>query len=389
LIGAPPVAGSPLSTARPVGARSAWQLDPDVVHLNHGSFGAVPREVAAAQSAWRRRLERNPNGFIRYELPALLGDVRTVLAGFLGVEADGLALLPNATYGVASVLRSLPPSAGTQIVVLGEAYPSVATAVALSARTQGLDVVDVAMPRGEDPALVAEVLDRALDRPTRLVVVDQIASLSCALAPTETVAAVCRRRGVPLLVDGAHAPGPLEAPVAGLADFWVGNLHKWMCAPRGSAVLWVGATWRHTVRPAVPAYTREDGLAESFAWTGTFDPSAWLAIPDAIAFVDRLGGRRLWERNARLAGLWRDELLSGWQTADVAPPRADIPMVSVPATPDIADTEERLADLIARLSARDRIEVVAFWRDGRPWFRLSAHAYNRVSDAERLLAAVR
>ncbi|WP_343922757.1 aminotransferase class V-fold PLP-dependent enzyme [Rhodoglobus aureus] len=344
--------------------------------------------MSHAQDTWRQRIEANPNRFIRYELSGHLRGVREVLGEFFAVEPDQLALLPNATYGVTSVLESLTPCPEGTVVVIGHIYPSVRVALDAFALRNHLQTINVAVPAGMATEDLEHALLTVLDARTKLVMVDQVESLSGATHPLPVLANVCRAAKIPLLVDGAHAPGPIPRPMEGLYDFWVGNLHKWVGAPRGSAVLWVGQEWQQRVRPAVYSHARHDSFSESFEWTGTFDASAWLAIPSALTFCAELGGQQLWERNRQLATAWRRDIQQWVGAKDDAVPAATFPMIGLPARSGLAKSQDHLSRIVRHISDKHRIEVVAYWHEEAPWLRLSSHAYNSRGDVGRLIAAL-
>jgi isopenicillin-N epimerase len=259
---------------------SAWALDPALAYLNHGGFGATPSGVLAKQRAWHDAIERNPAGFLIHQLPELLDGVRSEVAAFLGADVEGLVFVGNATAGMQTVIAQTLLEPGDEVLATDHCYPAV---LAQPRRAAGparaeLRIAPVPLPAGGRRAVAEAVLSRLRPR-TRLVVVDHVASCSGLAFPVEEIAAECHRHGVPVLVDGAHAAGMLPVDLGELgADYWVGNMHKWVCAPKASAVLHAAPEWRETLRPLVASHGVADGYLPSFAWTGTRDPSAGTRI---------------------------------------------------------------------------------------------------------------
>src|SRR5690606_27938063 len=131
---------------------------------------------------------------------------------------------------------------------------------------------------GADAAIAA--IEGALSGATRLLVVDHVASHSAIVLPLAAIAACARARGVAVLVDGAHGPGMLDLDIPALGvDWYVGNCHKWLMAPKGAGLLWAAPERQAGLHPAVISHGYGEGLAKEFGWTGTRDPSAWLAVP--------------------------------------------------------------------------------------------------------------
>jgi isopenicillin-N epimerase len=268
-----------------------WLLDPAVAYLNHGGFGALPREVAAAAATIRSELEANPTDVLMRQWQGRLDVVRDRLASFLHAFADDLVFVPNATAGTATVIASLGLGAGDEVVTTDHRYPAVASQLGAEAARRGLRVVETHVP--VDVASSAEVVDAVMANvgaATRLLVLDHIASPTGMVFPVRELAVAAHAAGVPVLVDAAHAPGQLDVDLADLgADFWVGNLHKWVCSPRACAVLRVAPKWQGMVRPLVASHGYAEGYQPSFDWTGTADTIPLLAIPAALDFWDGLG----------------------------------------------------------------------------------------------------
>ena len=361
-----------------------------MVFLNHGSFGAAPSEVLAVQEDWRRRLERQPCRFMRRTLPEGLRQAAAVLAGFLGARADDVVFVENTTAGINAVLRSLRFAAGDEVVVTDHVYNAVRNTLrfVLAGTGASLRVARVGMPVASEAQILDAVLPVIGPR-TRLAVIDHVASPSAVRFPVDAIAERCRAVGAALLVDGAHAPGmlDLDVPATG-ADWYVGNAHKWLCAPKGSAFLWARADRQEGLHPTVISHDLGLGFTAEFDKVGTRDGSAWLAVPAAVRFHERLGGRRLRERNRALAveaGHWLAAEL-GTETGAADTLFGSMATVRLPVR---GATDRAAADALRdRLWDADRIEaqIVAF--AGALWVRLSIQAYNTMDDVHRLAEAL-
>ncbi|HEY1086733.1 MAG TPA: aminotransferase class V-fold PLP-dependent enzyme, partial [Archangium sp.] len=233
--------------------RDAWQLDDSIHFLNHGSFGATPRAVLDHQRTLRDRLESEPVRFMVRELEPLLDASRSRLADFMGAQAGDLAFVGNATSGVNAVLRSLQFQPGDELVTTSHGYNACTNALHFVAERSGARVViaDLPFPVGDAQAIVDAVL-AVVTPQTKLVLIDQITSPTALILPIDALVKTLEERGVPVLVDAAHAPGqvPLHLDATG-ASFTTGNLHKWVCAPKGCAFLHVRRDRQPLVRPTV------------------------------------------------------------------------------------------------------------------------------------------
>jgi isopenicillin-N epimerase len=370
--------------------RDRWPLDPTVTFLNHGSFGATPRAVLAAQREWQDEMEREPVEFLWRRLPGELEEARRTAAAFVGADPDGFAFVPNATTGVATVLASLDLQPGERILLSDHAYPAVRNAAAKACRDVGTEpvIVHVPLPLPAPAEIVTIFGDGITDR-IRLVIVDQVTSPTAALLPAADVARIAHEGGALVLVDGAHAPGMLPADVVSLgADFWTGNFHKWVCAPKGAGALVVAPEHRARVHPLVTSHGYDTGFREEFDWTGTKDDTAYLTVPAALAFMDELGWDRVRGHNHQLVAFGQRVVSDALGTDPPVPPDAFGSMAVVALPEGAASTLEDAAAMGTKLFEAERIEVPFVAWNGRGYVRLSAQAYNCPADYERLADAL-
>ncbi len=386
-----------------------WRLDPSVAFLNHGSFGACPEPVLAAQRDWRDRLEREPVTFLERELEGHLADARAAVGRFLGADPDGLAFVANATAGLNAVLGSLPFEPGDEVLTTDHEYNAALTTMEAAARRTGARVViaPIPFPIGDADDALVSVLDAVTSR-TRLVVISHVTSSTGLVLPVDRIVRALADRSVDTLVDGAHAPGvvPLELDALGAA-YYTGNGHKWLCGPKGSAFLWVRADRREGIHPAIVSHGANDPRTDlpryrlEFDWTGTPDPTAALALPTAIDWMARQvpgGWPEIMRANRHLAITARDRVAEALGVDAPAPDTMLGSMAAVPVPGLTTDTGA--AALHEALFRRYRVEVpVGGWpaRGARPrtddpprlvLLRVSAQRYNDEGDIDRLVTAL-
>ncbi|WP_146620046.1 aminotransferase class V-fold PLP-dependent enzyme [Acuticoccus sediminis] len=370
-------------------ARALFTLDADTRYLNHGAYGATPRAIQAGQADWRARMERNPARFFMRELPGALRQAADAVADFVGTDPERLGFVVNATEGVATVVRGLALEPGDEIVVTDHQYNAVRQLLAFAAAATGARVVTVplGMPIA-DPAVVTDAIGEAIGARTRLVIVDHVASGSAVTFPVAAVAALCRARAVPLLVDGAHAPGLLDLDVDAIgADYYVGNGHKWLCGAKSAAFVAVGRS-AAPVHPLAISHAYGQGFAPEFDKQGTRDMSAVLTLPLAVALHRSLGGPALRDRNRDLALAAAEDAAAALGTGLGAVPSAFQSMVTVSLPAGAEPTREGVARLGAHLYDAHGIEAAFTTLAGAVWLRISAQVYNEAADYRGLGAAV-
>jgi isopenicillin-N epimerase len=386
---------------KPAADASHWLLDPEIIFLCHGVFGACPRPVLAIQSEWRERLERRPLQFLVRELEMHLDAARGSLADFIGAEADDVVFVPNATSGVNTVLRSLIFQPGDELLVTNYAYNACRNALEFVAERSGAKTVIARIPfpfQNEDQ-LIAPILDCVTPR-TRLAMIDHVTSQTGVVMPIQRLVSELKRRGVDTLVDGAHAPGmvPLDMKKLGAA-YYTGNCHKWLCAPKGAAFLHVARERQNLIRPLTISHgansRREDRsrFLIEFAWQGTWDPSACLSVPEALRFVGSLlpgGWPEIMARNRALALAARKILCTALHIDEPCPEEFIASLAAIPL-PDVApDALPRLPlneyPLQDKLREKYQIEVpiISWPAPPKRLLRLSAQLYNSLPQYERL-----
>lgn len=361
-----------------------WSLDPGVLHLNHGSYGAVPRRTQQVLAGLRAETESNPMRWFRSVADRLVA-ARLELADYLQADPAGFALVPNASAGVTVALATIPIPAGSRIVLTNHTYGAVRFAAERFARAYQAEVVEVALPLEADADTVVALVGAALDERTAALVVDQISSATATTLPIARLVEVCRAVGTPIIVDGAHAPGLIEAPAAGGADFWTGNFHKWPAAPRGTAGLVVAPRWRELARPLIVSWSEPDErLPERFDMQGTLDYAAWIAAPESLRVLAELDWpRRLPQLSAMLdEGAEVVAKALGTGVGEVPNPAPTMRLVELPLPATFTNEDAEAIKL--RASAEIQAEITLTGFDDRVFLRLSAHAYNSARDYEQL-----
>lgn len=368
--------------------RRRFLLEPGTDFLNHGSFGAAPRPVLAAADRWRRRMEANPDRFLREVLPGALRAAAARLAVFLKAREKDLAFVENATSGVNAVLRSLEFRPGDEILATSHTYNAVRQTLRHVCSRTGAKLVEarIDLPVSDSDSLFFPI-EQKIGKRTRLVVLDHIASPTGLIFPVKRLAAIARARGALVLVDGAHAPGQLALDIPSLgADWYTGNCHKWLFAPKGCGFLWARASAQAGLHPLQISHGYGKGFAAEFDWPGTRDFSAWLSISDGIGFLKKLNASRVREYDHRLVTDAARRISAAWGTALDGPPELHGSMMAI-RLPDRLQGRDP-ARLMSEWFARHHIIVAVMPIGGALWARISAQAYNAPSDYQRLLVAV-
>ena len=376
--------------------KNLFLLDPDIIFLNHGSFGAAARPVFEVYQAWQRRLERQPVQFLITELPGLLAAARAVLADYIHSQPDEIAYIPNATFGVNVVARSLELGPEDEVLTTDHEYGACNHVWAFLSQKQGFAYKQqtIPLPVSSTEAIV-EQFWRGVTPRTKVIFISHITSGTAVHLPIAAICARARAAGILTLIDGAHAAGQIPLDMAAIgADFYVSSAHKWLCNPKGSAFLYARRERQHLIQPLVVSWGWGAGNDISYGsdfldylqWMGTAEQSAYLSVPAAIEFQEKHqwpAVRRQCHALLRQT-LQRINALTGLASIYPGADAGFYHQMGVAPLPAIAD----LPAFKARLYDGFRVEVPCTqWRD-RQFIRISVQGYNTQADMDALLLAL-
>lgn len=371
-----------------------FNLDPEVVFLNHGSFGACPRPVFEAYQRWQLELERQPVAFLGRRVTELMAGARAALAEYLGVAAQEVVFFPNPTTAGNMVIRNLALQPGDEVLTTDHEYGALERTWRFYCAQTGAHYRPRTVPFPvTTPDAFVEHLWAGVTERTRVLFISHLTSPTALIFP---VAELCRRAraaGILTIVDGAHVPGHLPLNLAELgADLYLGACHKWLCAPKGSAFVYARREAQPWLKPLVVSWgweaeaPGETPFIDWHEWQGTRDPAAFLATPAAIAFQ---AAHDWGQVRAACHALARETRTAINALTGLAPFSPDSEMwfgqmaaAELPAEVDVAALKTRLYDDY-------RIEVPVFRWNGRPVVRFSFQAYNTAADGAALVAALR
>jgi isopenicillin-N epimerase len=374
-------------------SKRLFPLDPDIIYLNHGAFGVTPHDVLNQKKRFLSEIEANPVDLLQYNFRERWQQTANAIAKRFSCDENSVAIVDNATDGAVAVLRSLSLKPDDEILITQWTYSAIALAARHIAEAQDAKVTVAAIRFPDpDPQQCLESVVQALTCRTRLAILDHITSATALLLPLEEIINACRARGVPVLVDGAHAPGQIELDIPALkADWYVANLHKWYFVPRGCGFLWAAANARSGLLPNVLSSDTIHPFPRCFGWTGTRDPSSWLTVSAAFEFMDRFGEGEVRHHNKELLREAIALLAGLWKFNDRTPNamKACMGLIPVPADLPYPPTDQGRMRLEADL--KDKYKIVAtpsISSHGRIWLRIAAQIYNEIRDYEQLGHAV-
>jgi isopenicillin-N epimerase len=375
--------------------KDLFLLEPEIVFLNHGSFGATPRPVFDAFQEWQLRIERQPVRYFLTELPQHLEEARQVLADYLSAKPQELAYIPNATYGVNTIARSIALAAGDEILTSNHEYGACDNAWEFVCRKTGSQYIRQPIPLPADsPQEMLEKLWSGVTKRTRLIFLSHITSPTAIRLPVEAVCRRAQEAGILTFIDGAHAPGQIELNLSTLeADFYTGNCHKWLMSPKGSAFLYTREERQEQVEPLVVSwgwgsnspFDYGSRYLDAMQWPGTKDHSAALSVPAAIRFQEQHD----WSAVRQSCHELLQQALEGLISLTRLPSNYNVgsepySQMASALLPPITD----LVELKTRLYQDYRVEVPLIEWNGRQLIRISVQGYNSPEDIQVLLEAM-
>ena len=369
-------------------------LDPDIVFLNHGSFGASPKPVFEAYQNWQLRLERQPVLFLGRELDALLGESRSVLGKYLNAAAEELVYIPNATHGVNIVARSLHLKPDDEILTTDHEYGACDYTWDFNCQKTGAQYIhqSIPLPVHSEEEIIENFWLGVTPR-TRVIYLSHITSPTALRLPVAQICQRARQAGILTVIDAAHSPGQIPVDLQSLgADFVFGNCHKWMLNVKGSAFLYVRRERQALIEPlivswgygATPETTTGSRFVDLFQWTGTKDPTAALTVPTAIQFMQD----HAWEAvRCECHALLRQAIERICELTGLSPLYPlDSDFYSQMGIAPLPSSD--LAILKSRLYDEFKIEVPLIQWQARQFVRISVQGYNTSDDLERLVKAL-
>jgi len=373
--------------------RNRWLLEEDLHFLNHGSFGACPRDVLVAQSEWRSKMETQLVKFFTVEAPEGLKRAKKMLSEFIGATDDNVVFVENATSGINAVVRSWMPTfrTGDELLTTSHVYGAMRQTLHYAADVMGATVVEATVPfpiSSQDE--VVEAVRKAITPKTKFAIIDHVTSPTGLVYPIEQIIPLFKERNIPVMIDGAHAPGMVELNVEKYgADFYTGNCHKWMFAPKGCAFLWVAPEHQSKMHAHVTSHNYKQGYHPEFDWIGTRDVTPFLAIIAAIGFVDEFGRKNVRSHNNELVLTARKMLASKWGVTLPAPESMIGSLSTIPVPGNIKGSDPLATTLHDTLRDKYRCELPVIIFGDKVHIRISGQIYNEMSDYDALAAAVK
>lgn len=374
--------------------KAHFLLDPSITFLNHGSFGATPRSVFASYQRWQRRLEKQPVKFLGRDTPDLLRSARISLSKFLNTGADNVVFVPNTTTGINIIARSLDLCIGAEVLATDHEYGALDLTWNFLAEKVGFKYIKfpIRIPIKSKENLIAEFWN-AVTPITKIIFISHITSPTGLIFPIQEICAKARLNGILTVVDGAHAPGQIALNLDELgADFYVGNLHKWLCAPKGSAFLFARPEVQSILKPLVVSWGWKNDLpgqpqfTSCFEWTGTCDISAYLAVGDAIKFQNKHNWCEIQSTCHQYASEMRKRINNLTGLDPLCPDSAEwFAQMCSAQLPDHINS----AELKDKLYNQFKIEVPIIEWNKHKLIRVSFQAYNSESDIDNLEKALK
>jgi isopenicillin-N epimerase len=372
--------------------RDLFMLDPKIVFLNHGSFGATPKEVFEVYQEWQRKLEQQPVKFLGREISLHLKEARDALGQYLNVTGDDLSFVPNATFGVNIVARSLKLTTGDEVLTTDHEYGACDNIWEYLSQRQGFSYKKqaVTLPVTSRQDIIDQIW-QGVNQNTKVLYLSHITSPTALTFPVEELCAKAKAAGIMTVIDGAHVPGQLPLDLSALdADFYTGNCHKWLCSAKGAGFLYVRSDLQHLIEPLVIGWglKRDPSLGSKFLdyydWLGTNDFANYLSVPAAITFHQKYD----WPKVRQQCHTMLNETLRtiNAQTGCTSVYADDsfysqMAIVELPNVGDATTFKNKLYDDY-------NIEIPLTQHSSKTFARISVQGYNHQNDLDILVAAL-
>ncbi|XP_070532231.1 uncharacterized protein [Ptychodera flava] len=374
----------------------------DVIPCNHGSYGAVPKRIMDVRDSFLKEEEECPDNFIRRQKQIYYTEALQAVADFVGAKTENLVFVRNTTTGINSVMKSMKLKSGDMVLINDLTHDSITKTTFDVCDNSGNDlkyiIADIKFPIHGKDEVIQKYTDILEANPSiRVAIIDHITSATAVMMPIKELIQVCHDRGVQVVIDGAHAPGQVQLNLEELgADYYVGNLHKWMCAPRGSALLWVHPKHNKTLKPLVTSHNYQQSLQKQFFMQATSDDSPYLCAPAVIQFYQEIGGLDEIHNYCSQLISWAVDMLSeAWKTEKLQIPEdMRAPFMGMVALPDnlvkgkVQTTREGLHKMILQIYDKYNVVIACTVVEGSVWCRISAHVYNTRSDYLQIRDAI-
>jgi isopenicillin-N epimerase len=374
---------------------SQFLLDPTIIFLNHGSFGACPKPVFQQYQSWQRKLEEQPVLFLGRKYHDLIRQVIQPLAEFLGTSPSNLVFVPNATYGVNLVARSVILQPGDEILSSDQEYGACDYTWEFICSNHGARYIRQPLPFpavSEDE--IVELFWQGVTNRTKLIFLSHITSPTALRFPVEAICQRAREHGILTLIDGAHAPGQILLNLDQIgADFYTGNCHKWLLSPKGAGFLYAAPPVQDLIEPLVVSWGYQTDPAKSLGsrfldlltWAGTHDPAAYLSVPDAIQFQQEHHWQQVQQDCHDLIKEYLPKFsdLTGYPVLYQHENQyQQMACIEIPRMLNLELFKIQLYDQF-------HIEIPVIPWNQRHFLRISMQAYNQASDLDALLQALK
>lgn len=366
-----------------------FQLAPDEIYINHGSYGAPLKVALESQAKYLRQMELNPLRFMAHEFLGLVNGTLARLSKYIGADKEDIVMIENASSGVNGVLRSWQYQRGDKILVTSLGYNAVKETIQFLVDQFGVELVTVPIVLPTNREMIVKAVREAVSGNTiKYAVLDHISSFPSIELPIKELIAIMREKNIPTLIDAAHALGQVKINLKDLdPDYYLGNGHKWLCSSHGSAFLYVKRSLQSRTHPSVISHFYKLGFQQSFAWIGTRDYSSMFTMVAALDFREKFGEDRIIDHNNRLCRTAADFMFKRWNTTTIGPLEMMNSMINIRIpcnvqTPDcynykIEEIQKKLEDQ----------NIWTFLRnvDGVNYIRISCQIYNEIAEFEKFV----